>query len=761
MTGSSFNADDLAQFKQTFFDECAELLADLEERLVQMQSETADSEALNAIFRAVHSIKAGAGAFGFTQLVEFAHRYEALLDRMRDGLVQQTDRVVDVLIHAGDTLAGLVEAAQTEQELDQGYASEVSGDIDLLLAEVDGLECVVSPVPSQTDEDIVQTGGDDGDEADADDASGSGTGKQYRIEFAPKDELFRHANEPLLLFRELRGLGHLEIECNSDRLPSLAAMEPEDAYFGWVLTLTTDRHEDDIREVFEFVEDDCDLSISLLGGSDLPDADKTRAVVVVETAGVPTETPDAPAEPENILPEATCAPSTTAPAAQAPATAKSAPVAAGNGVSSIRVDLDRVDRLVNVVGELVIAQSMFAQQSFDREGNHDHFAGQGHEDMARIIRELQECVMAIRMQPVKSVFSRMPRLVREVSAKLNKQVRLLTEGEQTEVDKTVIEELADPLTHMIRNAIDHGIESPDEREKAGKKAAGAIKLTARHAGGNIIIQVIDNGAGINKDALLKKAIKKGIVPEDAKLSDEEIEELIFAPGFSTAQTVTDVSGRGVGMDVVRRNINKLGGRISVQSVQGKGTCFTLTIPLTLAVLDGMLVAIGQEKYILPLASIVESFRPVGEQIRALAGGGEVVSMRGEYIRLIRVHHLFNVPGAVTDPCRGLVVVTETANGGKVGLLVDELIGQQQVVIKSIQENFDPVPGVSGATILGNGRVALILDIEQLKSMPAEGRARTASSRERGAGTPAPGNGQHSFMSGTMTDPDGQQVPATV
>lgn len=771
MTGTSFSANDLAQFKQTFFDECAELLADLEERLALMQEAEADDEALNAIFRAVHSIKAGAGAFGFTQLVEFAHRYEALLDRMRDGLITQTERVADTLVKAGDILANQVEAAQSGQDLEEGYGSDVCDEIDLLLAEVDGLESVIQPE------------NDGAREADPGDApapeEGLKTSTTYLVEFTPNAELFRHANEPLLLIREMKTLGDVSVECHSDRLPALHALEPEDAYLRWTLKVTTERPEEDVREVFEFVEDDCDLKITVVEdkvdepGSepktslsfkildDAPAGEGTGQSLDTKSAVDPTaeEQVEAQAAPQQPKP---------APAKQAgspPQKAKAAPASAqNNGVSSIRVDLDRVDRLVNVVGELVIAQSMQAQEAMDRQNGQGLMATQANEDMARIVRELQECVMAIRMQPVKSVFSRMPRLVREVSSKLNKQVRLLTEGEQTEVDKTVIEELADPLTHMIRNAIDHGIETPEEREANGKKAAGAIKLLARHAGGNIIIQVIDNGSGINKDALLKKAISKGIVAEDAKLTDEEIEELIFSPGFSTAQSVTDVSGRGVGMDVVRRNINKLGGRISVQSVEGKGTCFTLTIPLSLAVLDGMLVAIGAEKYILPLASIVESFRPLEEQLRALAGGGEVVSMRGEYIRLIRAHHLFNVPGAVTDPCQGLVVVTETANGGKVGLLVDELIGQQQVVIKSIQENFDPVPGVSGATILGNGRVALILDIEQLKSMPVSAdnwKSSSSEPLEQQEASPANGEGQRTIAPEAMTDTEGMQVPATV
>lgn len=736
MTGQSFGNDELAQFKRTFFEECAELLADLDERLALMQEEPADDEALNAIFRAVHSIKAGAGAFGFMQLVEFAHRFEALLDHLRDGAISQTEHVVGVLIRAGDVLAAMVEAAHTEIALENGYGADVGADLDQLLSEI-GAEGT-SEIRAA-------------DCIEPQESSGDGKRQSYRIEFRPHTKLFQHGNDPLLLIRELKRLGDAEVNCDFSRLPNLTSLEPEDSYLSWSILLSTDKGEQDIREVFEFVEDDCDLSIGQLAAPETSstaegpryDGEKRR-VQALDTQPPREETTVSASQQEPANTQTVSEPAAKQGSAQ-------------GGMSSIRVDLERVDRLVNVVGELVIMQSMLSQQASDNRQETAGMTSQGREEATRVIRELQECVMAIRMQPVKSVFARMPRLVREVSGKLDKQVRLVTEGEQTEVDKTVIEELADPLTHMIRNAIDHGIEMPAMRVERGKKPMGTIKLSARHAGGNIIIQVTDNGNGINRNTLLKKAIEKGVVAPEAKLSDEEIDDLIFAPGFSTAQSVTDVSGRGVGMDVVRRNINNLGGRISVQSSFGKGTRFTLTIPLTLAVLDGMLVALGSETYILPLTSIVESFRPTLEQFRALAGGGEVVAMRGEYIRLIRVHRLFNVPEAISDPCKGLVVVTETANGGKVGLLIDELIGQQQVVIKSIQENFDPVPGVSGATILGNGRVALILDIEQLKMLPVpnESAAHAAAARtteQRGLELQA--------SNLPMTNADGMQLPTT-
>ncbi|WP_346911490.1 chemotaxis protein CheA [uncultured Roseibium sp.] len=700
MSGGKITGDEFAQFRKTFFDECDELLTNLDERLSCLQEETADSEALNSIFRAVHSIKAGAGAFNYARLVAFSHKYEALLDLLREGRIEQSERVITALVNAGDILAVLVEAAQMEQDLADDYGADVLDELEQIMEEDGGVEGASAGDQDQAEVEV--SNGDDGP-------------SRFRISFKPHAELFRHANEPLLLVRELKTLGDLTITCDLSGLPPLRSLEPEDAYLSWTFELATGKSRDDIAEVFEFVEDDCDLEITRLDTAPVSgDQEKGSP----NEAEAPVEASDAAAssaQKTSAVAEQ-ASPKPTAKVVPAPQNTKG-PASGTTGVTSIRVDLDRVDRLVNVVGELVITQSMLAQEAAERNEAGGLQAAQGHEEMATLIRELQECVMAIRMQPVKSVFARMPRLVREVSAKVGKQVRLLTTGEQTEVDKTVIEELADPLTHMIRNAIDHGLEDGETRKERGKAPVGTIKLAAKHAGGNILIQVTDDGAGIDRRKLFDKAVEKGIVAADAKLGDDEIDDLIFAPGFSTAKAVTDVSGRGVGMDVVRRNINNLGGRISVQSVLGKGTRFTLTIPLTLAVLDGMMVAVGREKYILPLTSIVESFQPERGQVRALAGGGEVVSIRGEFIRLIYLHRLFNVPGAITEPWNGLVVLLETANGGKIGVVVDELIGQQQVVIKSLQENFDPVPGVSGATILGNGKVALILDIEQLRNMP--------------------------------------------
>jgi two-component system, chemotaxis family, sensor kinase CheA len=689
MTELETSSNDFAPFRKTFFEECAEMLADMEERLGRLQSETTDNEELNAIFRAVHSIKAGAGAFNFVELVKFSHTYEALLEWLRSGRIQLNDRISNILTRAGDVLSVLVEAAQEDRRVSDGFGADVVEDLQSILDEVGKSSGAPSPAVTKPNAAVRDDQASAATEAAHD---------SFRIAFRPHTELFRHANEPLLLIRELKRLGKISVECNVSALPTFASLDPESAYLSWNICLVTDRPQSAILEVFEFVDEDCDLSIervstgrdeqeATVGAAPVPLLDTSHAATTSEAAGA-------------ILTK----PQIAAGGTRAP------------GISSIRVDLARVDRLVNMVGELVITQAMLAQRFADQGESKGHQWVQGQEDLALNTRELQECVMAIRMQPVKSVFARMPRLVRDIAGKLNKKVRLVTSGEQTEVDKTVIEELADPLTHMIRNSVDHGIEDCALRQARGKPEEGTIELSATHRGGNILIQVADDGAGINRERLLQKALEKAIVTPGANLTEEEIDNLIFAPGFSTAEKVTDVSGRGVGMDVVRRNISNLGGRINVQSTPGQGTRFTLILPLTLAVLDGMLVAVGREKYILPLTSIVESIRPDRYHVRTLAGGAQVVSIRGEFIRLIHLSRVFNIAGAVTEPWKGLVVLVETDSSATVGIVVDELIGQQQVVIKSLQANFDPVSGISGATILGNGKVALIVDIDQLSRM---------------------------------------------
>ncbi len=652
---------ELAQFRQTFFAESAEMLADMDGRLERLEHGALDREELDAVFRAVHSIKAGAGMFGYTRLVEFCHGFEAMLDRMRDGRMSVNAAVANLIVRAADALSELVASTQADRAVPAGFAEDISREIEFCLDERAAPATVA--------------------------AVGASGPRRVRIGFVPRSDMLRHANEPLLLIRELASLGSLTTTCDLSRLPALDDIDPDSLYLSWRFDLDTDVSDLRIREVFEFVEDDAEITIETVAAT--PSAEDDGFGLWLEPEVSAVATPSGP----------------LAPAAETDRGAGGRPAAQ----TSIRVDLERVDRLVNMVGELVISQAILKQEL----AGHDLSAAEGLQAMEALTRDLQDCVMAIRMQPVRSVFARMPRLARDVAGKLGKQVRLSMSGEQTELDKTVIEELSDPLTHMIRNSVDHGIEMPQVRRAAGKPEEGTIRLAAAHVGSNIIIHIEDDGAGINRQRLFDKAVEKGIVAAGTVLSDEEIVDLIFAPGFSTAAAVSDVSGRGVGMDVVRRNIQKIGGRIQVSSVEGRGTRFTLIIPLTLAVLDGMLVAVGAERYILPLTSIIESSRPVASQLSSLPGGQRLAHVRGDYVRLIGLNRVLGVADARDDPMTGLIVLVETATGTRLGLVVDELIGQQQVVIKSLQDNYSPIPGISGGTILGDGNVALILDIEQL------------------------------------------------
>jgi len=664
--------DEYAQFKITYFAECAELLADVETQLSELGSGSEDPEVLHAIFRAVHSIKAGAGAFKFTKLAEFSHQFEALLDRMRDGRIQVTEEGVGILFRASDILSAMVESAENETPLLEDFGSQILEEIKTIISsdEEPSPATPVMAVLQQTEDTIPVE-------------------KNYTISFAPKTELFKHANEPLLIVRELKTLGNVTAKPSLERLPLLQKLDGEEAYISWIFTLQSEAPLVDVEEVFEFVTEDCDLNISLVAENQ--DEEETKEV---------NKSHEKPSD----LDQVTTPKATKLAAKQNIGTPKA---------TSIRVDLDRVDLLVNTVGELVITQSMLSQQTNELPTDQFPNMVRGLEELALHTRELQESVMAIRMQPVKSVFSRMPRLVRELSAKLGKTVKLTTIGENTEVDKTVIEEISDPITHMIRNSLDHGLETTEERLAAGKPETGQVTLSAEHRGGRIIITISDDGRGINRKAVIARARERGLIGDTVTPPDDEVDNMIFAPGFSTAEKVTDVSGRGVGMDVVRRNIQALGGRISIQSAPGKGSKFIMTLPLTLAVMDGMIIEVGGAKYVIPIPNILESFRPPKEALKQLPTGQNLVYVRGEYIPICHLQQIFNVRAAEQDPSKALIVLTETEESGTVGIVVDQIVGQQQVVIKSLESNYRPVPGISAATILGNGKVAPIIDVEAI------------------------------------------------
>ncbi|MFO0389007.1 MAG: chemotaxis protein CheA [Alphaproteobacteria bacterium] len=654
---------DLDQFKHVYITECFELLADMEERLLGLNIEAADNEALNAIFRCAHSIKGGSGAFGLDYITNFTHVLEALLDSMREGKVTPSREVVDTLLKATDIVTQMIHAAK------DGVCPppELGADIKSQLEQFAGgeIKSTKSATPPESETEI------DGRDTNQ---------RVWRIDFAPHEQLFSTGNEPLLILRELAQLGKTEITPYTARVPEIAYLNATLCHICWSIQLTTDKPESSIREVFEFVNDCCDLKI---------EAEPATLSISATTAAVPQRSVKlAPAEDA---------------------------AARVTQTTSIRVDLDKVDRLVNMVGELVITEAMLRAQT--RDFAVEKYAGlmRGVDELSQHTRELQEAVMGIRMQPVKTIFSRMPRIVRDISAQLGKDIRLVTSGEKTEVDKTVIEQLSDPLMHMIRNSCDHGIETPDIRTNTGKPAQGVIYLSATHRGGRIIIEIRDDGAGVNRERVLAKAKEKGLIAQDATPANDEIDNMIFMAGFSTAEKVTNVSGRGVGMDVVKRNIEGMGGSVRVTNNPGKGSLFTVSLPLTLAILDGMIVRVGTENYIIPITSIIETLRPKSDDVRPVEGHSDVINVRGEFVSVIYLHRIFNITDAQDDPSKALVVLVESGHQ-KMGLVVDELISQQQVVIKSLEANADPVRGISGATILGDGRVSLILEINDLAKM---------------------------------------------
>lgn len=730
--------DELEAIKVTFFQECEELLADLEGGLLAMQDGTSDGETVNAVFRAVHSIKGGAGAFGLDPLVRFAHVFETLLDSVRSGVVEASPDLVALLLRASDVLADHVSAARGMGDVDEALSAAMAAELEAW----DG-QGGAAPAPAAASDDDFDLGS--GVAAELDDMDFGFTPMTISVEeqsslseeaaagwlvvIQPKSDLYRKANESLLLLRELERLGPIETTIDDAALPDLADMDPEASYLTFKVKLTTDKSEADVREVFEFVDGDCDLTITPLSASEAavapvmdvpapepvavqaapePEVD-VAALISAATAAAPEPVAPPPAAPVAMTPAAAAA---VAAKPAAPGGPPKAPVETpGPGSSVIRVDPERIDRLIDLVSELVINQAMIAQRVAEHGIPQSSNLAIGLDELEQLTREIQDSVMAIRAQPVKSVFQRMPRLVREVASMVGKQVRLVMEGEGTEVDKTVIERLSDPITHMLRNAIDHGLENPDERREAGKPVEGVIKLQALHRGGRIVIEVTDDGRGINRPRVQKIAVDKGLIAPDLTLTDEEIDNLIFLPGFSTADKVSDVSGRGVGMDVVRRSVQALGGRISISSRPGHGSTFTLSLPLTLAVLDGMVVEVADQTLVVPLAAIVESLRPKPEEVRALGPTGAVLAVRDSFVPLVDIGSTMGYRANAPDPTEGVVLLVESEDGSKAALVADNIQGQRQVVIKSLEANYQQVEGVAAATILGDGRVALILDVD--------------------------------------------------
>lgn len=726
--------DAFEAIKATFFQECDELLADLEAKLMLLEQGQTDLETINAVFRAVHSVKGGAGAFGLEALVRFAHVFETLMDELRAGRKPCDAITIKTLLRASDVLADHIQAAQgLIPPVDEARSAALVAEMQVL---THGGE---APVEVEEDEDdfgftpmAFDMALDEPASLPIADLSADAPSVGWRIVFKPMGRMYVNANETSLLLRELGRLGPVTVVVDDSETPTLDALSIEDGCLTWTVDLAAAVDEAAVREVFDFVESDCDLTVTSLGAGGatdigafddepaavLPASDDLDIAALLAKASGAAEpaaevVPFAPLEPEPAPAPIIATPvvePVAAPVAATPAPA-SAPVAPAP--VTIRVDLDRVDRLINVVGELVIQQAMLSQRVLESGLARSSGIALGLEDLELLTREIQDSVMAIRAQPVKSVFQRMPRLVREVADMVSKQVRLVTAGEDTEVDKTVVERLAEPITHMLRNAIDHGLETPEERVAAGKPAEGTVRLAALHRSGRIVIEISDDGRGINRERVKKIAVDKGLIAADAPLTDEQIDNLIFAPGFSTAAVVSDISGRGVGMDVVKRSIQALGGRISISSVPGKGSTFTLSLPLTLAVLDGMVVAAAEQTLIAPLPAIVESLTPQAVDLHFVGGVDPVIRFRDRFLPLIDVALIMGFREQPMNPTEGVAVVVETEGGQQAALLFDAIQGQRQVVIKSLETNYQQVEGVAAATILGDGRVALILDVDVL------------------------------------------------
>jgi two-component system chemotaxis sensor kinase CheA len=693
---------DMSQFHQVFFEECFEGLEAMESGLLTLDMGDIDSEVINTIFRGAHSIKGGSGTFGFTVVAEYTHIMETLLDEMRDGRRKVTQPAVDVLLGSVDCLREMLTAIQNEQDVNGASVAKHKAALEVVLN--GGSAPVESTLPADqpiTIEEIPVI-----DHPDIAEESISFEDQGWKIAFCPYLDLLKTGNDPVRLFRELNELGELTTIANIQDVPGFYELDPEECNISWDLKVVGDISDDEIKEIFNWVEGDCEMDIQPL----------TKAVklppAVKETDPEPTAVAVPANNPVSKPAEAKPKPPTETKKAGAQdsdnETAKTTAKA-----SSIRVDTDKIDTLINMVGEVVITQSMLGlvgeNFTMDKLGQ----LKRGLAQLERHTRDLQQSVMNIRMLPISFVFSRFPRLVHDISSKLDKKIVLKLVGENTEVDKAVVELINDPLVHLIRNSLDHGIEMPADRVAAGKSETGTIELKAYHRGGHIVIEIIDDGRGLDKDKILAKAIEKGLVEENNLLTEKQIFELIFMPGFSTAEQLTDISGRGVGMDVVRRNIQSLGGNIEIISELGKGTTIAIHLPLTLAILDGQSVAVGDETYIVPLVSIIESINITERMLNKVAGKGETFRLRNEYLPVIRMRNIFNVhSGNPTKSKEGVLVVVE-GQGELCCLLVDELLGQQQVVIKSLEANYRRVEGVSGATILGDGSVALILDVPGL------------------------------------------------
>ncbi len=704
----------LDEIQQIFFQECDEGLAMMEASFAQLRSGDYDAETINTVFRAVHSIKGGAGAFGHDRLQGYAHHYETVLDQVRNAQLALTPDLLNLIIGAFDKLSDHVGAARGDTDTPADAVM-----LERLAAASEGRAIVTDDegaTPQAAPSAAVPA--DDFDSLfDLLDAEDTGPAP-WRVSLRPGPRAFDHGGEPVLLLRELAMLGAEMIAVDTDALPALGDLDTDRSYLAWTARVPGTVDEADIRGVFDFMDDAFELDVirdhSVVATSpadtDTDDTDIFDAMLA-DLGPAPVAAPaPAPAPVAKAIPDTPPVAAVVPIQTVLPTEAASTRAATLPASQTIRVDLDKLDRLVNLVGELVITQAMLAQ----RLSEHSLTGISELTDLDHLTRELQDSTMAIRAQPMKTVFSRVPRIIRELELETGKRVRLDVEGEMTEVDKTVVERVGEPLTHLIRNAVDHGIETPAERVAAGKPEEGVVKLSAAHQSGRIVITISDDGRGIDRKRVREKAIEKRIIAPDATLSDEEIDNLIFAPGFSTAATVSNISGRGVGMDVVRKNVQALGGRIGIVSNLGKGSSFSLSLPLTLAVLDGMIVTVGEQTFVIPLSHIVESLRPQSGEVRAMGPDASLLNVRGDYVPVHRVGEQLGIAQSTVDPEKAVLIVVES-DAGQAVLMVDTIQDQRQVVVKSLEANYEAIHGLAGATILGDGRVALILDVDALIS----------------------------------------------
>ena len=677
--------------QQIFFVECEEALEAAETGLDACRAGTHDSETINAIFRAVHSIKGGAGAFGYLAMQAFTHSFETLLADIREGKLDLTAELVDLLLLALDCLRDHVEAAREGSQPPEDR--ELLGRLEAALERPGSAQTppVAQPSPAPADDlDALLDELSALPPAASAAAAAEPSPTEWRVHIRPHSGAMANGTEPVLWLRELSLLGGRCEACDLTALPHLDRLSVTEGYLGWTFMMPASVSHAEVADIFDFAGDD--VSIAMGNEASMPPPR-------LPEDGVPAPQPKV--EPIRKS-DAAAAPANKTTRAEAEGGAH------GNAPSqSVRIDLKKLDKLIDGVGELVIAQAMLTQRLSNE--------GLAHiEELAlldTLVRDIQEHAMAFRAQPISSVFGRVPRLLRELATSTGKHVRLAVSGESTELDKTVIERLSEPMTHLIRNAVDHGIEPPEERRAAGKDPEGTLTLSAEQKSGRIVIRISDDGRGIDRARVLAKAIANGLVSPDAELSDDEIHQLVFAPGFSTAATVSNISGRGVGMDVVRQNVKDLGGRITIESTPGKGTTFTLALPLTLAISDGMIIQVGDQALVIPLAHVIESLRPSPGDIKGLGTRRQMLNARGVFVPIVPLGRMTGALNPIDDPCEGVLVLVETEGHGRAALLVDAITDQRQFVIKSLDTHYRPVDSVAGATILGNGKVALIVDVD--------------------------------------------------